>query len=93
MTSYHLPQSYPNPFNTSTVISFDLNRPEPVTCEIYTLAGRKVRSIFQNVPASGRHLLKWDGRDDAGRDLPSGIYFYRLITDEFLQHKKMVLVR
>lgn len=93
MNSYHLHQNYPNPFNTSTVISFDLNRPEPVTCEIYTLAGRKVRSIFQNIPASGRHLLTWDGRDDAGRDLPSGIYFYRLITDEFLQHKKVVLVR
>lgn len=92
-TAFNLSQNYSSPFDTSTIISFDLTQPELITCEIYMLNGRKVRSIFQHIPASGRHFLKWDGRDDAGRDLPSGIYFYRLITEEFLQHKKMVLVR
>jgi flagellar hook assembly protein FlgD len=93
MDSYHLHHNDYSPFRSSTAISFDLKYPEAVTFEIYTLSGRKVRSIFKNILASGRHMIKWDGRDESGRELPSGIYFYRLITDEFLQHKKMILVQ
>jgi hypothetical protein len=71
--------SYPNPFNPSTSIAFELPAAASVELAIYDLSGRRLRGLLadEHYPA-GRHALSWDGRDDAGRALSSGIYFCRL---------------
>jgi hypothetical protein len=88
-----LHQNYPNPFNPSTVVSFDLASRGRVRIGVYDILGRRVATIADRVFAAGRHRLAWDGRDDGGRPLASGVYFCRLDTGERRETKKMVLAR
>jgi len=85
---YALYQNYPNPFNPRTVISYDLPAGCDVDLSIYNSAGQKVSSLVFGRQAAGFHQYKWD----AG-GLPGGVYFYRLNAGEFLQMKKLVLLR
>jgi len=91
--SFQLAQNYPNPFNAGTVIRFRLPQPASVTLTIYNLRGKGVRQMASGKYNSGDYILEWDGRDHAGRSLPSGIYIYELQTPFFVQNKKMVLLR
>ncbi len=92
-----LHQNYPNPFNPTTTIRFAIERPGVIRLEIYDLAGRLVRTLINNenkIP--GEHLAIWDGRDDYGKPVGSGVYFYRLFSngsDKTEKTKKMVLLR
>jgi subtilisin family serine protease len=91
--AFTLAQNYPNPFNPSTVIEFELTLPVRVRMTVYNVAGRRVRIAFEGVLEPGRHRTSWDGTDDAGRELPSGVYLYRHETDRGTQTRKMLLVR
>ena len=83
----------PNPFNPSTTIRFDVAKAGHVTLAIYDVRGRRVRSLIDaNVPPS-RHELRWDGTDDGGRPVASGIYFLRIDLPESSQTQKLVLVK
>ena len=74
--------SEPSPFRESTVLRFDLASPAKVRLMVYDLGGRSVRRLFDRASApAGGYALSWDGRDDAGRVVPGGVYFYRLETD------------
>jgi hypothetical protein len=80
--SFSLSQNYPNPFNPSTTITFDLpgeadNR-QHVNLTIYDLRGRRVRELINTDLETGSHKIHWDGRNDQGESVPSGIYIYRL---------------
>jgi len=84
---------YPNPFNPQTLISFDMPATGYARLEIYSLAGKKVATLVAGEVGAGRHEEVWYGRDDAGRPVPSGVYFYRLQTRDFTDSKRMVLLK
>ncbi|MDP8228122.1 MAG: right-handed parallel beta-helix repeat-containing protein [Candidatus Electryoneaceae bacterium] len=95
----HLPESadllraYPNPFNPSTTIEFSLAQSGEVKLVIYDLTGRCVSEVVKNVLASGRHTAVWDGRDNNGGSLPSGVYVARLEAVDVQRSIKLLLVR
>jgi hypothetical protein len=91
--AFSLAQNYPNPFNGSTVIRFSLPRAGEVEAAIYDLVGQQVATLAQGARPAGTHLLTWDGRDDQGRLLASGIYLYRLEAGGFSQSRRMLLLR
>ena len=92
--AHKLAQNYPNPFNTETRIEFAV--PEytsSATLTVYNIAGQVLRQLLNDTTLTGLHSVIWDGRDNAGRDLASGVYFYRLSTDHKATIKSMVLLR
>ena len=91
---FELEQNYPNPFNSSTVVRFALPVRAPVELAVYNLMGQKVTELVSGLREAGSHTLKWDGRDDDGRELASGVYVYRLRTGgQLVQTRRMALVR
>ncbi len=90
---FQLNQNYPNPFNPNTTISFYLSNPTKVSLEIYNTLGVRVRTYLEENRSIGEHKIVWDGRDDKGVVLSSGVYYYRLITDKSAQTRKMILIR
>ena len=95
VVDYSLSQNYPNPGNPSATISFSLPQASHVSLEIYNLLGQKVRTLVEGAKEAGSHSVIWNGRDESGKVLSSGIYLYRLKTEQgdFVQVKKMLLVR
>jgi len=91
--SFSLSQNYPNPFNSSTKIAFTLQRSGSVTLEIYNLLGEKVATLIDKFLAAGSHALTWDGKNESGEIVASGIYFYRLSSEGNSLVKKMVLLK
>jgi flagellar hook assembly protein FlgD len=83
----------PNPFNPSTTIRYGLASPGRVDLRIHDLRGRVVRTLVAAVRPAGWHLELWDGRDDAGRRVASGVYFYRIEAGAFVQARKMLLLK
>lgn len=84
----------PNPFGTATTIHFGIQRAGHVNLEIYSLSGRRVRAVQGNFSGSGAHQIIWDSRDDRGKMVPSGVYFYRLSGSNLpRQSGRLVLTR
>ena len=92
-SDYALRPSAPNPFNAATVIGFDLPAPEYVRLEVFDVLGHRVRLLVSAPIGAGSHRVSWDGRDDTGRALSSGIYLYRLEAGDFGAVERMLLVR
>ncbi|HQV31422.1 MAG TPA: FlgD immunoglobulin-like domain containing protein [Calditrichia bacterium] len=90
---FQLFQNYPNPFNPSTQIEFDIAAPGWTELNIFDIAGRAVRSLHAGVLTPGHYNLQWDGKDDAGRPVSSGVYFYQFSSGPFSLAKKMMLIR
>ena len=88
-----LQQNVPNPFNSETVISWFLLRPGAAHVEVFALTGQRVAVLHQGPEKAGIHRVHWDGRDDQGRPLASGVYLYRLVTTESVQTRKLTLLR
>ena len=91
--NYSLSQNYPNPFNSSTLISFQLPHTSNVELEIVDLNGRVIKSLVNENKAAGSHDIRWNGKNEFGEDVPSGVYFYRLRADDFSASKKLLLVK
>jgi len=91
--SYSLSQNYPNPFNANTQIAFALPKAGKTTLEIFNILGQKVNTLLDEYMEAGNKIVNWDGRDVSGREVPSGIYFYRLRSENFLQTKKMLMIQ
>lgn len=85
--------NYPNPFNPRTSIDFELARGMEIRLAVYALDGSLVRLLVTGFRAGGPHTVQWDGEDRAGRAMPSGVYLYRLQTDEAVHLRRMTLVR
>ncbi len=92
-SAFALAQNAPNPFNPQTTIVFAVDRQTQVRLQVYDLQGKLVRRLTDQVYAPGEHRLVWDGRDQAGAELPSGLYLYRLEDGRRTETRKMVLVR
>ncbi len=90
---YRLVNNYPNPFNPVTTIQYFIARPGPATIWVYNALGQKIRTLAQGIHNRGSHTIVWDGRDSQGRNVSSGVYYYRLIADNFIITKKMILLR
>jgi hypothetical protein len=93
MTAARLAQNEPNPFNPTTTIAFTLPQTQRVSLVIYDASGRAVKTLADGVTTFGTHRLVWDGTDNSGNKVGSGIYFYRLEAGSFIQSKKMVLIK
>ncbi|MCP4705371.1 MAG: T9SS type A sorting domain-containing protein [candidate division Zixibacteria bacterium] len=90
---YTLNQNYPNPFNPSTTIQFSLPRLSKVEIEVYNILGQTVRNLVNDEKPAGQYQVTWDGRDNSGKTVSSGIYFYKIKTDNFTSSKKMLLLK
>jgi hypothetical protein len=99
---YVLEQNYPNPFalgvsnaaeNLQTTIRYQLNRRTPVVLEIRNLLGQKVQTLVDDVQNTGQHAVVWNGLDEVGRQVASGVYFYTLKTAGFTATRKLILTR
>ena len=91
--SFALEQNSPNPFNAQTTIKYTLAAAGEVKLTIYTLSGQVGRSWTLEHGAAGTYTVAWDGRDQAGLEMASGTYLYRMENANSLQQKKMVLIR
>ena len=89
---YALTPSRPNPFNASTVFEVRLPAPETVRLTIYNIRGQAVRTLVAGHLPAGFHTFSWDGRDDSGRDLSSGVYLYQVRSDQFNAVRRMALI-
>ncbi len=93
-TALVLNGNFPNPFNPSTEIGFGLPTATSVTLTIYGVSGRVVRRLVTGSRMeAGTHAVRWDGRDDAGRVVPSGVYVYTLVADEETLRRRMLLLK
>ena len=91
--TYKLAQNYPNPFNPATTIEYQLKETGNLTLEIYNLLGQQVKVLMRGNQPSGTYSITWDGRNDSGILVPSGMYFYRLKAGNFVQTRKMLFVK
>ena len=90
---FALEQNYPNPFNPSTAISYQLIANSFVTLKVYDLLGREVATIINGVGEPGVHIVQWNGRNDRGEAVSSGIYLYQLRDGSSVITRKMVLLK
>ena len=91
--SFELRQNTPNPFNPSTTIAFSLPESAPVTLAIYDVNGRMVRTLVSGERGAGPHEVVWNGMDDNGRAVASGVYVYRLAAGNDVSTRRLALIR
>jgi hypothetical protein len=90
---FQLFQNYPNPFNPNTTISYSVSQPGEVDLTIFNSLGQVVRRLVSETKPAGEYTLTWDGRNDVGKQVSSGAYFYRLRVDELIQTRRMLLLK
>ena len=90
---FALHQNYPNPFNPTTSIKFDLPNAGNVKLVIYDMMGREVRTLLNNNINAGFQSVKWDATNDFGKPVSAGVYIYQIQADDFIQSKKMILLK
>jgi hypothetical protein len=90
---YALSQNYPNPFNPSTTINYDLAHSGDVRIVIYNMLGQKVIELVNQTQPAGRYTVRWEGRDDHGASVSSGVYFYQMRAGSFTKVNKMMLLK
>jgi len=91
--TYALFQNYPNPFNPTTTIEFQLPKTTNITVKIYDVLGREVRTLMDQPYSAGTHRINWNGLDNTGRKVATGMYFYRIYSKEFVAVKKCLLIK
>ncbi len=90
---FSLSQNYPNPFNPQTIIQYGLPYDCDVEIAIYNILGQKIKTLVNEHQQAGRRRKAWDGRNENGEEVSSGIYFYRIKAGEFVQTKKMAVLK
>jgi hypothetical protein len=90
---FSLSQNYPNPFNPQTTISYSLPQDAHVRLAVYNILGQKVRTLVDKHQSAGVQTVSWEGTDDKGNQVSSGVYFYKVEAGEFSDMKKMLLVK
>jgi flagellar hook assembly protein FlgD len=88
-----LSQNYPNPFNGSTNVSFSVASQSDAILKIYDVLGKEVKTLFEKEAPAGDYTVRWDGTNVAGEKVSSGIYFVRLMANEFHQTIKLLLMQ
>ena len=90
---FKLSQNYPNPFNSSTIIHYQTSVESNMTLRVYDILGREVKELANRIHKQGHYRLVWHGRNNEGKEVASGIYFYQLKGGEQIQTKRMLLVK
>lgn len=90
---YKLGNNYPNPFNPFTVISYDLPLFSDVHIDVYNILGEKICDLVNESQTAGVHTVAWNGQDDLGNTMNSGLYFYRLRSGNYSKVKRMVMIK
>jgi ABC-type dipeptide/oligopeptide/nickel transport system permease subunit len=87
--------NYPNPFNPMTTIKFEIGngKLENVIVDIYNIRGQHIRTLVNGMYSTGSHSVIWNGTDDLGRSVSSGMYFYRMTADEYTSVRRMMLLK
>ncbi|MCH7761338.1 T9SS type A sorting domain-containing protein [candidate division TA06 bacterium] len=88
-----LAQNHPNPFSRMTTIDYHLSVPGEISLRIFDLSGQLVKTLFEGVGGAGTQRVTWDGRDERGRAVSTGVYFYRLKAGDFTSTRKLILFR
>ncbi|MBN2092687.1 FG-GAP repeat protein, partial [candidate division KSB1 bacterium] len=88
-----LNQNFPNPFNATTVIEYQLSKPELIDLAIYNTLGQRIKTLVASNQEAGTYKITWEGTDIQGISVPSGVYFFKLISKEQTQMRKMILMR
>lgn len=91
--NFELFNNYPNPFNPTTTIIFQISQAGNVKINIFDISGRLIKQLINEQIDAGEYSTIWDGRDNNGKKVSSGIYFYQIISGEFIQSKKMILLK
>lgn len=91
--NFRLAQNYPNPFNPTTTIKFTLPKSSHVRLTVFNVMGQQIQVLADRSLSAGTHTIDWDGSDSNGSRAASGIYYYRLETDDYSQTKEMILVK
>ena len=91
--SYTLNQNYPNPFNPETEISFQIPSATYTSLKIFNILGQEVKTLVDEHREAGHYTVSWSGRDEFGKEVTSGIYFYTLKAGEFTDTKRMLLLK
>jgi hypothetical protein len=92
-TRYDLSQNYPNPFNPETTIRYALPEKSNVDLAIYNVQGQLVRTLVSEAKEAGYYKVIWDGTDDRGKAVPSGMYIYTMKTDNFEKVRRLVMLK
>jgi photosystem II stability/assembly factor-like uncharacterized protein len=92
-STFSLRHNYPNPFNTLTIIEYELPEASNVALKIYNVNGQEVKTLINKVQTAGRHSVNWDGQDDFQQPLSSGIYLYTLQVGKHVESKKMIFLK
>ena len=90
---FRLLPNYPNPFNPVTTIAYEIAKTSDVNLSVYNLLGQKIRTLVSVQKVAGSYSVQWDGRDNLGRKVASGVYLYKLTAGEFVQVNKMLLTK
>ncbi|QQS35326.1 MAG: T9SS type A sorting domain-containing protein [Ignavibacteriales bacterium] len=90
---FALEQNYPNPFNPATTVQFDVPQTSDVVIKIYDMLGQEVRTLFSGQVEGGTYKVQWDGLNNSGQQISSGSYIYRMTAGEFVQTKKMIMLK
>ena len=90
---FALLQNYPNPFNPETRITYQLPERADVTVQVYNIQGGLVATLVSETQSAGTYMITWNGKDDSGAQMPSGVYFYRIAADNFNMTKRMMLMK
>ena len=90
---YALYQNYPNPFNPTTTLRYDLPETGHLTITIYDMLGRHIKTLINQTQDAGYRSVIWDATNDYGKPVSAGIYLYQIQAGEYMQTKKMVLLK
>jgi hypothetical protein len=92
-TRFEVHQNYPNPFNPYTTIEYALTEEAHVMVEVFNVLGQRIRLLVNETQPAQDHEVVWDGTDDGGQRVSSGLYFYRVTAGNFMDKKKMLLLK
>lgn len=97
LQNFTLFQNFPNPFNPSTTITYDVSELKEKTINInisvYDILGKKIRTLFMGLVTAGRHSVKWNAKDQHGHIVPAGLYIYQISSERFIKAKKMMYIK
>ena len=90
---FELLQNYPNPFNPETEIIYQLPAEAFVRMNVYNVQGQLIKKLVEGRHARGMWQVRWDGQNEQGAQMPSGVYYYQLLAGDFVETRKMLLMR
>ncbi|MFC1475313.1 T9SS type A sorting domain-containing protein [Candidatus Zixiibacteriota bacterium] len=90
---YRLKSNYPNPFNPITTIEYNLSSEAKVDITVYNMVGQAVKKLICKTIPAGTHTVEWNGKDEFGNNVSTGIYFYKIVTEGYSETRKMILLK